>query len=152
MSRRRRPEKRIILPDPKFGDLVLSKFMNNLMLDGKKSVAETNPLVCSQASGETRDRQRKVQSELPSLNADVKGGRYVDAVARGNRFLSSSSQLTTEQLANVHRQLLEAYAALDAPGLARAACGEWKKLDPGANLDPVTMSPKLREACVEPAP
>ena len=39
MSRRRRPEKRIILPDPKFGDLVLSKFMNNLMPDGKKSVA-----------------------------------------------------------------------------------------------------------------
>lgn len=40
MSRRRRPEKRVILPDPKFGDKVLSKFMNNLMLDGKKSVAE----------------------------------------------------------------------------------------------------------------
>ncbi|MBS1239820.1 MAG: rpsG [Proteobacteria bacterium] len=40
MSRRRRPEKREILPDPKFGDLVLSKFMNNLMYDGKKSVAE----------------------------------------------------------------------------------------------------------------
>ena len=40
MARRRRPEKREILPDPKFGDVVLSKFMNNLMLDGKKSVAE----------------------------------------------------------------------------------------------------------------
>ena len=40
MSRRRRPEKRVILPDPKFGDLVLSKFMNNLMMDGKKSTAE----------------------------------------------------------------------------------------------------------------
>ena len=40
MSRRRRPEKREILPDPKFGDEVLSKFMNNIMLDGKKSVAE----------------------------------------------------------------------------------------------------------------
>ena len=40
MSRRRRPEKREILPDPKYGDQVLSKFMNNLMLDGKKSVAE----------------------------------------------------------------------------------------------------------------
>jgi small subunit ribosomal protein S7 len=40
MSRRRRPEKREILPDPKFGDLILSKFMNNVMLDGKKSVAE----------------------------------------------------------------------------------------------------------------
>ena len=41
MSRRRRPEKREILPDPKFGDVILSKFMNNLMLDGKKSVAES---------------------------------------------------------------------------------------------------------------
>ena len=41
MSRRRRPEKREILPDPMFGDQVLSKFMNNLMLDGKKSVAES---------------------------------------------------------------------------------------------------------------
>ena len=40
MSRRRRPEKREILPDPKFGDITLSKFMNNIMLDGKKSVAE----------------------------------------------------------------------------------------------------------------
>ena len=40
MARRRRPEKREILPDPKFGDVVLSKFMNNLMYDGKKSVAE----------------------------------------------------------------------------------------------------------------
>ena len=41
MARRRRPEKREILPDPKFGDIVLSKFMNSVMLDGKKSVAES---------------------------------------------------------------------------------------------------------------
>jgi len=41
MARRRRPEKREILPDPKFGDVVLSKFMNSVMLDGKKSVAES---------------------------------------------------------------------------------------------------------------
>jgi small subunit ribosomal protein S7 len=40
MARRRRPEKREILPDPKFGDVVLSKFMNSVMLDGKKAVAE----------------------------------------------------------------------------------------------------------------
>jgi len=41
MARRRRPEKREILPDPKFGDSVLTKFMNSVMLEGKKSVAET---------------------------------------------------------------------------------------------------------------
>ena len=41
MSRRRRPEKREILPDPRFGDQVLTKFMNLVMFEGKKSVAET---------------------------------------------------------------------------------------------------------------
>ncbi len=41
MSRRHRAEKREINPDPKFGDLVLTKFMNAIMLDGKKSVAES---------------------------------------------------------------------------------------------------------------
>ena len=41
MARRRRPEKREILPDPKFGDEVLSKFMNSVMYDGKKSIAES---------------------------------------------------------------------------------------------------------------
>jgi small subunit ribosomal protein S7 len=40
MSRRHAAEKREILPDAKFGDRVLTKFMNNLMVDGKKSVAE----------------------------------------------------------------------------------------------------------------
>ena len=40
MSRRHRAEKRTILPDAKYGDLDVSKFMNNIMLDGKKSVAE----------------------------------------------------------------------------------------------------------------
>ncbi|HET8565785.1 MAG TPA: 30S ribosomal protein S7 [Solirubrobacterales bacterium] len=41
MSRRRAADKREVLPDPKFGDVVLSKFMNVLMYEGKKSAAET---------------------------------------------------------------------------------------------------------------
>jgi small subunit ribosomal protein S7 len=41
MSRRHAAEKRAVLPDAKFGDTVLTKFMNNLMVDGKKSVAES---------------------------------------------------------------------------------------------------------------
>ena len=40
MSRRRAADKREVLPDPKFGDAVLTKFMNCLMYEGKKSVAE----------------------------------------------------------------------------------------------------------------
>src|SRR4029453_5706831 len=40
MSRRHKAEKREVNPDPKFGDLVVSKFMNSIMKEGKKSVAE----------------------------------------------------------------------------------------------------------------
>ncbi len=40
MPRRRRPQKRVILPDPKYKDLVVAKFVNGMMYDGKKSVAE----------------------------------------------------------------------------------------------------------------
>ncbi|MBY0447959.1 MAG: 30S ribosomal protein S7 [Hyphomonadaceae bacterium] len=40
MSRRHRAEPREVLPDPKFGDLVLTKFMNYIMYEGKKSTAE----------------------------------------------------------------------------------------------------------------
>jgi small subunit ribosomal protein S7 len=41
MSRRHRAEKREIIPDPKFGDIVVTKFMNSVMYEGKKSSAET---------------------------------------------------------------------------------------------------------------
>ena len=41
MSRRHRAEKREILPDPKFGNVVVTKFMNSVMHAGKKSVAES---------------------------------------------------------------------------------------------------------------
>ncbi len=41
MSRRHKAEKREIIPDAKYGDVVLSKFMNSIMYEGKKSVAES---------------------------------------------------------------------------------------------------------------
>ena len=40
MSRRHKAEKRSVLPDAKFGDKVVTKFINSIMLDGKKAVAE----------------------------------------------------------------------------------------------------------------
>jgi small subunit ribosomal protein S7 len=40
MSRRHSAEKREVIPDPKFGDVVVSKFMNSIMYEGKKSTAE----------------------------------------------------------------------------------------------------------------
>ena len=37
--RKSRAKKRILMPDPKFGSVVVTRFVNNLMLDGKKSIA-----------------------------------------------------------------------------------------------------------------
>jgi small subunit ribosomal protein S7 len=67
MSRRRRPEKREILPDPRFGDQILSKFMNNLMYDGKKSVAESIVYGALQTM-ETRAKSDPVQLFHDALN------------------------------------------------------------------------------------
>ena len=41
MSRRHSAEKREVNPDPKFGNVIITKFMNSIMYDGKKSAAET---------------------------------------------------------------------------------------------------------------
>ena len=129
------------------GDIVLVPLTDlGLSEGGRKAAAEAMRSTSSEALGETRAVQIKVNSELPALIADVRGGRYVEAVRRGNRFLASGT-LTTPQLASIQRQLLEAYVALDAAGLARAACDEWRKHDPGAKLDPVQLSPKIIEAC-----
>jgi small subunit ribosomal protein S7 len=72
MSRRRRPEKRVILPDPKFGDVVLSKFMNNLMLDGKKSAAE-RIVYGALETVETRSKKDPIQMFHEALD-NVKPG------------------------------------------------------------------------------
>ncbi|TMJ69675.1 MAG: 30S ribosomal protein S7 [Alphaproteobacteria bacterium] len=52
MSRRHKAEKREVNPDPKFGDVVLSKFMNSIMKEGKKSVAENIDRMQSRAKAD----------------------------------------------------------------------------------------------------
>lgn len=129
------------------GDVVLVPLTELPLTDtGKRAAQAAAGAVCSQAHGETRSVQKKVAQELPALLADIRGGRYVDAVARGTRFLASA-ELSEPQVALVERQLLEAYVALEAPGLATAACAEWLKRSPGVSLSPVELSPKILSAC-----
>jgi phage tail protein X len=129
------------------GDVVLIPLKDLPLTDaGKRAAAESAGNVCLEAAGATRQSQRKVAQELPALIADVRGGRYVEAVSRGNRFISSGA-LSEAQLATVHRQLLEAYVALEAPGQAASACRDWLAKDPGARLDPLEQSPKILAAC-----
>jgi LysM repeat protein len=98
------------------------------------------------SGGMALELQRRADAELPQLLADVRYGRYAEAVARGNRLLGGGA-LTHPQLAVVHRALLEAYVALDARPSAAAACAAWKSNNPNPVLDPVRVSPKIRAAC-----
>ena len=77
MSRRRRAEKREVLPDAKYGDRVLTKFMNCLMLDGKKSVAIAVTL-------QPRDKtmtDEEIDAVAAKITADV--GKKTGGTLRG---------------------------------------------------------------------
>lgn len=119
-------------------DLELTEAARTALVDPER--------IALDVSAAERRSQRKIAAEIPALIADIRGGRYVDAVARGNRFIASGV-LTVAQTSLVMRQLLEAYVALDASGSAAAACAEWRKLDPSAKLNPTLLSPKVIAVC-----
>jgi LysM repeat protein len=129
------------------GDVILIPLTSLPLTDaGKAEAAAADTTLRSQAAGSAREAQRKVESEMPVLLGDIRGGRYVEAITRGGKLLALG-ELTKPQLALIHRQLTEAYAALDAHGLAAAACAAWRDNDPKARLDPVVLSPKIVAAC-----
>ncbi len=90
MSRRRRAAKRDLLPDAKFGDVVLSKFINSVMRDGKKSVAErivygALDQISARNSGDVvrlfHDAIENVKPELEVRSRRVGGATYQVPVA-----------------------------------------------------------------------
>jgi nucleoid-associated protein YgaU len=130
------------------GDVILIPLSNLPLTDaGKAEAASAEATTKSQAAGAAREAQRKVDSQMPLLLSDIRGGRYVDALTRGGRLLALGD-LTKPQLALIHRQLTEAYVALDAHGLAAASCAAWRENDPKAPVDDqVMLSPKILAAC-----
>ena len=135
------------------GDVVLVPLTDlPLTPSAKVEAGAAGALVRTEGGGQAREAQRRAEVELPALAADLRGGRYVDAIARGNRLLGLG-ELTKSQIAAIQRHLTEAYVALDATGLAETACGAWREADPLAALDPIELSPKILRACAAaPAP
>ena len=132
----------------KRGDIVLVPLVDlQLTETGKKEARLGTDRQRGEGAGSVLEAQRRADQELPLLLADVRGGRYVDAVTRGNRILGGG-ELTKTQLAILHRALLESYVALEASGAAAGACAAWRLVDPAFKLDPATVSPKIRAACV----
>ncbi len=129
------------------GEVVLVPIASlDLTQAGREEASSSDARTHEEAGGSALAVQRKVTAEIPTLLADVRGGRYVEAVGRGNRLLAASD-LARAQTAAIERALVEAYVALDAKGLATAACEAWHGADPTATLDPTYVSPKIREAC-----
>ena len=113
MSRRHAAEKREVLPDAKFSDIVLAKFMNSLMISGKKSVAESivygafdivekksgnNPLevfheALDKIKPELEVRSRRVGGATYQVPVEVRSER---AQALAIRWLISSSRNRSE--------------------------------------------------------
>jgi LysM repeat protein len=130
------------------GDVILVPLIDlSLTEEGKKAARAAADRERSEGGGQAYEAQRRAEADIPPVLADVRAGRYVDAVAKGNRLLGSG-ELTRPQLAAIHRALLEAYVALDAAGLAAGACSAWKT-NAGADvrLDARSVSPKIRAAC-----
>jgi LysM repeat protein len=129
------------------GEVVLVPLVGlTLTPEGKREAEQALGRARSEAQGQTLDLQRRVEGELPGLLADLRQGRWVEVVAKGNRLLGTGDP-TKAQLATIHRALLEAYVALDAQQAATAACQAWRATDIKPLLDPTYVSPKIRAAC-----
>ena len=95
MSRRHRAEKREIIPDPKFGDLVVTKFMNAIMYDGKKSVAESIVYTALE-NVESRLKKDPIQVFHDALN-NVKPGIEVRSRRVGGATYQVPVEVRTER-------------------------------------------------------
>jgi LysM repeat protein len=119
--------------------------------EGKREALGAAGKVRSEGAGEARAAQELCEREIPQLRQHLRHGRYLEAVVRGAGLLAHGG-LSEPQLGQIERALTEAYAALDARGLAATACAEWRRHDPDAVLDPIELSPKILLACIEAGP
>jgi small subunit ribosomal protein S7 len=123
MARRRRPEKREILPDPRFGDITLSKFMNNIMLDGKKAVAESI-VYGALETVETRAKRDPIGVFHDALN-NVKPGIEVRSRRVGGATYQVPVEVRTERSqALAIRWLISAARARSENTMAQRLSGE----------------------------
>jgi LysM repeat protein len=131
------------------GDVILVPMLDvALTEEGKKAARHAAERIRTEGSGQAYEAQRRAEADIPPLLADVRAGRYLDAVSKGNRLLGSG-ELTKPQLATIHRALVDGYVALDAHGSAAGACVAWRaNANPAdTHLDPRVVSPKVRTAC-----
>ena len=131
------------------GDVILVPLLDLTLTErGKAEAAHAEAASRAEGDDRTHVSQKRIEGELPLLAADVEAGRYLEAVARGNRLLGEAG-LTPKQKAAISRGLLECYVALDSPALAAEACTAFRATADAADavLEAKTVSPKIRASC-----
>jgi small subunit ribosomal protein S7 len=123
MSRRKQAVKREILPDPKFGNLTLSKFINTVMQDGKKSVAEKIVYgalnrVSEKAKGEPMDLFEKAMNNIRPM-VEVKSRRV-----GGANYQVPVEVRSSRSTALAMRWLVDASRARSEKSMAMRLAGE----------------------------
>jgi len=137
--RRRRPEKREILPDPVYSNLLVAKFVNYIMKDGKKGVAEK---IFYGAMDQVKDKtkseglkifEKAIENASPSV--EVKSRRVGGAtyqvpieVPRGRRFYLASQWIIAASFNRSGRPMAEKLA-LELIAAANGDGGAIKKKD-----------------------
>ena len=137
--RRRRPEKREILPDPVYSNLMVAKFVNYVMVDGKKGIAEK---IFYGAMGQIKDKtktdglkifEKAIENASPSV--EVKSRRVGGAtyqvpieVPRGRRFYLASQWIISAANSRSGRPMAEKLA-IELISAANGDGGAIKKKD-----------------------
>ena len=137
--RRRRPEKRVILPDPVYSNLLVAKFVNYIMSDGKKGVAEK---IFYGAMGQVKDKtkteglkifEKAIENASPSV--EVKSRRVGGAtyqvpieVPKGRRFYLASQWIISAASKRSGRPMAEKLA-IELIAAANGDGGAIKKKD-----------------------
>lgn len=116
--------------------------VQNLVLSAQGRRLAVAQGVAQSAAGETRDKQLKVNEELPRLRENVQRGRYVEAVSLANRLLGMG-QLTGNQLVTIQRELGSALIALDREDLATEAFKIMLEQQPDVELGLGDTSPRV---------
>ena len=110
--------------------------------DARAALVESAP---DDVEGRIREKQARIDNELPALREHVRGGRYADAVQMANRLLGAGD-LSARQIVSIQRELAVALVALEREDLAQGAFLTLLEQQPDFELDTVTTSPRVLEA------
>ncbi len=123
-------------------DLVLSTEGQRIVDTAMPSVSATGG---GGGSGEVRELQEHIASELPALQEEVHRGQFTEALAHGSRLLGSG-ELTGNQVVTIQRALAVCYVAVDREDLAVLAFREALARQPDLELDSRRTSPTVLRA------